>query len=1195
MQFRFALAMACVAGILGLSAGEYSVAQTPHSSPKSCNYSGGTSCPPAAPDISPWAYLTSSPALYGNPSFNSVGDLESAWTAYFNSNQICTINYGTAVDGGSDTISYGEVVSQPYMNLTDSITYYTSSTPACSHNGSGNLSYRQTRSVSCTAPTSINYTSSPIVGPYCSSPGSPTQYPFKVGPSCPSGCATAGAADSNTSQTTQSGPVNASNGSKFEVATDYAGVGSDPIIFTRTYNSASAYQYWYNGQPATPMQYLGVGWTASFFQYLLPVSVTDSHTTYNTVYAYRPDGRVLIFNQSGSTYSPDGDVADSLAPVSGGGWQYQTANDTIETYNAAGQLISIAARGKSPITVSYNTGSGLGDGPTSVSDAFGHSLAFAYSNDPGGKPRLSTVTDPAGKTIQYAYNSYGDLTNLTNADTTTQSYAYSSGVAGGLYLLTGHTDEAAVQYASWTYSSSGGHPITSQLAGGVGAYSFTYSTSGSGGSISITDPLGQARTFNQSLVWGSYRTTSASAVCPGCGEDASRVFDANGNVTKRVDFDGNETTYSYDVTQNEETSRTEGLTSTGGTTAQTRTITTSWDPNWRQPQVISVYAGATGTGTPLRITTLAYDGDSGISCGGGGAGALCSKTVTDTSVTPNVTRTWSYTYDTYGRMRTAKGPRTDVNSTTTYTYYTCTTGSQCGQLYTVTDPVGNVTTYNTYNAHGQPLTITDPNGVLTTLTYDLRLRLTSRQVGTELTQFSYWPTGLLKQVTLPDSSYVMYTYDNAHRLYQINDGLGNKIVYTLDNMGNRTGENSYDPSNALHRTHTRMFNVLNQLYKDINAANTAAVTTTYGYDNNNNQTSIAAPLARNTTNYYDPLNRLSQILDPGSGNTYFGYDANDNLLSVKDPKALTTNYTYNGFGDLTTQVSPDTGTTTNSYDSGGNLATATDARSALGTYTYDAANRVMKIVYSKGGTSDQTLTFGYDTGTYGKGRLTSASDANHSVSWTYDFMGRVTGKALVVGSFNKSIGYGFTNADLTSVVTPSGQGITYGYNANHQIMSVAVNGTTVISAVTYEPFGGVNGWTWGNGTTVSRTYNGDGLVSQIVTAGATLGYTFDNANRIQGISDSSNSALTWTYGYDLLDRLSTATTSAINDGWTYDANGNRLTQTGSTAVTYAVSSTSNQLTATSGGLVRTYTYDAAGDVTSNGTSFVYNDRGRMAS
>ena len=51
-------------------------------------------------------------------------------------------------------------------------------------------------------------------------------------------------------------------------------------------------------------------------------------------------------------------------------------------------------------------------------------------------------------------------------------------------------------------------------------------------------------------------------------------------------------------------------------------------------------------------------------------------------------------------------------------------------------------------------------------------------------------------------------------------------------MGNRTATKSYDPSSVLHRTHTRAYNTLNELYQDINAAGTSAVTTTYGYDSN---------------------------------------------------------------------------------------------------------------------------------------------------------------------------------------------------------------------------------------------------------------------------------------------------------------------------------------------------------------------------
>ena len=99
-----------------------------------------------------------------------------------------------------------------------------------------------------------------------------------------------------------------------------------------------------------------------------------------------------------------------------------------------------------------------------------------------------------------------------------------------------------------------------------------------------------------------------------------------------------------------------------------------------------------------------------------------------------------------------------------------------------------------------------------------------------------------KKATLPDGSFLEYTYDAAHRLTEIEDSEGNRIVYTLDAMGNRTAEQLYDPSNALTQTRTRVFNTLNQLWKEIGAAGTVDVTTTFAYDNNGNQTGINAPL-----------------------------------------------------------------------------------------------------------------------------------------------------------------------------------------------------------------------------------------------------------------------------------------------------------------------------------------------------------------
>jgi hypothetical protein len=43
-----------------------------------------------------------------------------------------------------------------------------------------------------------------------------------------------------------------------------------------------------------------------------------------------------------------------------------------------------------------------------------------------------------------------------------------------------------------------------------------------------------------------------------------------------------------------------------------------------------------------------------------------------------------------------------------------------------------------------------------------------------------------------------------------------------------------------------------------------------------------------------------------------------------------------------------------------------------------------------------------------------------------------------------------------------------------RITSIAIIGTTLLSGVIYDSFGPATGWTWGNGTTASRVFVGDG-------------------------------------------------------------------------------------------------------------------------
>jgi YD repeat-containing protein len=291
--------------------------------------------------------------------------------------------------------------------------------------------------------------------------------------------------------------------------------------------------------------------------------------------------------------------------------------------------------------------------------------------------------------------------------------------------------------------------------------------------------------------------------------------------------------YASDTVRNLETARAEGILSgetcstvlaTLPARADVRKVSTQWHAVWRLPTQIA---------EPNRLTTNAYNGDGGVYCaptsalvGGNPIGVLCKRTVRETTdatgqsgfaaTTTGTPRIWQYTYDAYGQVLTATDPNINVTTTAYYAANDPDLGKR-GNVQTVTNPLGHVTTITAYDADGRPTSITDSNGMVTTLAYHPRGWLTSRTVGGETTTYDYDGVGQLGKVTLPDASYVQYTYDAAHRLTQIEDGLGNKVVYTLDAMGNRIKEQAYDPGGTLARTRQQVFDSLNRLHQSVGA------------------------------------------------------------------------------------------------------------------------------------------------------------------------------------------------------------------------------------------------------------------------------------------------------------------------------------------------------------------------------------------
>lgn len=974
-------------------------------------------------------------------------------------------------------------------------------------------------------------------------------------------------------------PINAVTGNKFSKETDIASLSG--LGFSRSYNSNSL----------SGGTQIGMAWRHTYQRglYVNPETVT----------ATREDGRLAFFYMSESTWvnqQADGDTLVQLTDSNDDliGWQFITADDTVENYNINGRLLNTSSRDGRIQTLSYDANGNL----ISVNDDTGRDLTFTYD----GSNRIATIIDPAGGLYQYDYDSVGNLMSVTYPDNKIRTYHYNEPAYTSNtdlpYALTGVTDENGVRYATYTYDTQGRAVIT-EHAGGADKYTLTYSTDGN--NTIITDPIGSNYTRQLQAILGVAKSVSQSQPA-GAGCDAASsatTYDVNGNVASRTDFNGNKTCFSFDLKRNLEIARVEGLAAGGvcpsdlvnytPANAAERITLTSWHADFRLPTLVT---------EAQRETSIKYDI----------YGNVTLLSIRDTA--SDETRTWKTSYVYHPTVsgvitqRIEDGPRTDVSDITTINYYApdedCMGGHLgCrGQVASITNAFGHATHIIRYSAHGQPEVITDPNGLNTTLVYDVRQRLISRTVGTEITDYLYDGVGQVTRITFPDNSFLAYTYDDAHRLIEIADSLNNRIHYTLDAAGNRSKEEIFNPTNILAQTRSQEFDALSRLWKSIGAQ---SQTTEFGYDANGNLKQATNPLQYITTNSFDALDRLMQSTDPLNGQMQQTQDALDQVTQVADLKGIATAYTYNGLGDLLLEVSADRGTTTYTYDAAGNQITRTDARGVVETTTYDALNRQTSRTYVivAGVPNIDPITWSYDAGSNGIGRLTGMTDESGSTTYRYDQHGRLLNKIQTVKfgarSFVQTLGYQYDNdGRLSQTIYPSGAQISTLYGVDGRPTEIRVDGVTLIQNIAYQPFGAVKGWTWGNGQVHTRSFDLDGRLTQHPMGSDTRTITYDAASQIIQTSDT-NPVYNRGYTYDELGRLNGRSDNTSFRLWTYDANSNRTSvQSGSNIYSYTLDANSNRLMSVAGPVARTYTYDAAGNVVNDGmTTFTWNAAGRL--
>lgn len=1032
-------------------------------------------------------------------------------------------------------------------------------------------------------------------------------------------------------------PINTSTGNFYRQETDFESPSG--LMFRRFYNSS----------PRAPGSSLGPQWRHLFDRRLeVLASNTGAAGEYTFIRAIRPDGSSERFTRTSSGWTVDADVADVLVDREAGtGYALQlAANRQTEIYDATGLLKEVYdAAGKKLLSLQYSDATTPADvAPVAgllltVGDASGRTLSFKYD----ASSRLTTMMLPDGASQTFGYNPAGQLASVTYPDATSKGYIYNetanSPTVAGTSFLTGIVDEKGVRYETikFDYTHRAYH---AEFAGGVDTTTLDYAASTWKGTLPVTvkGPLGATSKLGF-VDTGKGRLMPAGGSAA-CGDQCNQpykamTYDVNGYPASVTDFKGitTRTTYTADGLLAEQVDAAD--------TPQQRTTTTTWDSALRSPlsRVVKNSAGVAVSSSSWKYNALGLEV---ARCEVDPANSAAVGYVCGTATNaPAGVRQWTTAYCSavdathcpqVGLVLAEDGPRSDVQDVTGYSYYLTADESGCGvlggschragDLQTETNALGQVTTRLAYDRNGRVSRLRDATGTIHDFGYSTRGKLTSITerssvdgtafTNDRVTSLSYDATGNVASVVDPDGVSLSYTYDDAHRLVQINDGAGNHIRYTLDVAGNRTKEEVFDAGGGLKRSLSRVYNKLGQLVSQKTAAGNS---TDFTCDLANNVQLITDALKRKTQFDYDPYGRPSRVLQDVSGmavETRYEYDVEGRTTKVVDPKGLATIYGYSGLGDLLSRQSPDTGATTASYNSAGQPAKQVDANGTASSYIYDALGRVVRKVYG-----DQAIvaSYVYDQvedicsagDSFASGRLSSMQDDGAKTQYCYDRAGNVTRKVQTSSGQSVGVSYAYTNAGrLRSVTYPDGTVADYKRDAAGMVTEIGVTRpgaarVVLLSSAKRHPFGPSAGWAYGNGRTLARDVDQDYRPSALIGSGSgalNAAFSFSAVGELTGLTAGGTGAASVSLTYDALSRLTAfkdAATGSIIDSYSYDATGNRMSaKVNGADQAYVYPSDSHRLQSV-GGVSRAY--DATGNTLSiQGVEreFAYNAMGRLS-
>ncbi|MGW4163133.1 golvesin C-terminal-like domain-containing protein [Streptomyces sp. NPDC004788] len=566
--------------------------------------------------------------------------------------------------------------------------------------------------------------------------------------------------------------------------------------------------------------------------------------------------------------------------------------------------------------------------------------SYDYIDDTGAKitgsnltnskiyDHIKSVTDISGRKVSFFYTTKGLLGQFIDGDGSSQpkvfKFTYDATQGNKNVKLVKVTDPRGnatqlTYYAPQTGDDPKYHwwtkTVTDRLGGDTG-FVYTADTANTKFTdTTVMDAESHATTYVTDDFGRPVQTTNAKS------QTTKMSWDADNNVTYLEEDNGAKTAYCYDQKTGYPLWQRDAENNKAGVPDQTATCvsdTTKWPANAAKYEY------------QTRADGFSAD--------------LFRKTSPEG-------RAWQFGYDTFGNLKTVTDPK-GVATTTAGDYTTSYEYDAYGQLTKATDANGNPTTNSGFGPTGYPATITDALGKSTTFVYDERGQVTESNdaLGKKTTQtYDTFGRPLVNTVpkdqaagvlittpapvydandnvtasTAPNGAVSTAVYDAADEITEATapkdttTGPERKSVYTYDKVGNlRTTTEPKGNATTADPNDFITTNNYDEIYQLTDVVNAAGDKVSYAYDNVGNVTTVIDPkknTTADTTDYtsktaYDLNHRVTTVTDAAGKTTSRSYDKDSLVVSSTDAENNTTEITYDERGKQTQVKVPYTGT-----------------------------------------------------------------------------------------------------------------------------------------------------------------------------------------------------------------------------------------------------------------------------------------------